>query len=85
MKEIRLSIPVVGGITVVYTEAEVEAKTLAVKAAFKSAYAYTSRFVGRVMSLKSKEITVEVKTEYTVCPACGAHRPKGVCSVHGSR
>jgi hypothetical protein len=87
MKEVRLSIPVVGGITVVYTAAEIEVTKQALKKHINASIAYTSRLVCKALRINKIPVKTEVKVkaEYTVCPACGAGRPEGVCSVHGKR
>lgn len=100
MREVRLSIPVIGGLTVVYTGEEVEAKKQAVKRHLKMGVAHTSRFFGKVISLVAnkidnkpaqKEKTPQAwgKPEQVVhenpCPACGGPREDGYCSRHGKR
>jgi hypothetical protein len=44
MKEVRLSVPVIGGVTVVYTQAEIEAKKQAMKQSVKTGLNAISRF-----------------------------------------
>jgi len=48
MKEVRLSIPVVGGVTVVYTQAELETKKQAAKQSIKTKLQSLSGFLTKL-------------------------------------
>lgn len=48
MKEVRLSIPVVGGVTVVYTQAELAAKKASMKQSVKTGIEKLSGWLGRL-------------------------------------
>jgi hypothetical protein len=92
MREVRLSIPVIGGITVVYTGEEIHAKKEAVKRHVSMGIAHVSRFASGLISKLANKIENKptdfkpaVVEETDACPACGGPRKDGVCPRHGKR
>lgn len=98
MKEVRLSIPIIGGITVIYTHDDIQRKKQAVKRAFSTGIACTARFGSRVISSIANKIEGKTPTQVVkpvvqpsaghvvdTCYSCGAPFVNGVCRVHGLR
>lgn len=67
MRELRLSIPFVGGVTAVYTKDEVSAKVQKVKNLFSAAVDKTVAITKEVKAQAKKPCTIKVcgKTLYT--------------------